>query len=423
MTLSFNSKNFFKEIKNNSLLDIIFLILPILLVTGPFLPDLSLVIITLFGLFKFRKKIIPLILENKFILAILIFSIYNIINSLFSEQFLISFKSSITYLRFPLFAVVSGILLANNKKLFYHYYSIISFILLFVSIDAIFQFAFGINLFGFESIQKNRISGVFADEYILGSYLSRLLPIYLFLNYINNNFNFVFNYKSVFIINLVIVAIFLSGERTSILILLSVLAISFLLIKDSNYRRFFKKIFVVILSFTLILLIASKDLRERYIYLTFGQLFDLNIGNLKEEDIRPQNLLHIKVSYNMFKDSLIRGYGNKMFSHKCYKDYFVNDGRCSSHPHNFLAQILVETGLVGFSIYLVFLIILIKEVIRNKNQLKHSNILILILILINFFPLFPSGNFFNNWLNILFYLPISFYISVKNDFNNNDNYS
>ena len=147
------------------------------------------------------------------------------------------------------------------------------------------------------------------------------------------------------------------------------------------------------MSFTLILLIASKDLRERYIYLTFGQLFDLNIGNLKEEDIRPQNLLHIKVSYNMFKDSLIRGYGNKMFSHKCYKDYFVNDGRCSSHPHNFLAQILVETGLVGFSIYLVFLIILIKEVIRNKNQLKHSNILILILIFINFFPLFPSETF------------------------------
>ena len=98
---------------------------------------------------------------------------------------------------------------------------------MFDSIDAIFQFAFGINLFGFESIQKSRISGVFGDEYILGSYLSRLLPIYLFLNYINNNFNFVFNYKSVSIINLVIVAVFLSGERTSILILLSALAISF----------------------------------------------------------------------------------------------------------------------------------------------------------------------------------------------------
>ena len=46
--------------------------------------------------------------------------------------------------------------------------------------------------------------------------------------------------------------------------------------------------------------------------LTFGQLFDLNIGNLKKEDVRNQNLSHIKVSYSMFKDSFIRGYGNKI---------------------------------------------------------------------------------------------------------------
>ena len=419
MTLNYNIKNFLNEIKSSSLLENIFLIIPILLVTGPFLPDLALVTLTIVGLYKYKKKVFDQILEHKLILIILIFSIYNIFNSFLSEEFLVSFKSSITYLRFPLFAIIAGILLANNKKIFQNFNLIITFLLFFLSIDAIFQFIFGVNLFGFESIQKNRISGVFGEEYILGSYLSRLLPIYLFLNYINNNYNFNLNNISILLIILVFIAVFISGERTSLLILCSCILISFLLVRDKNYRVFLKKFFLIALSLTLIILVFSKDLRERYVYLTFGQLFDLNIGNLKKEDVRNQNLSHIKVSYSMFKDSFIRGYGNKMFGHKCFKDYFENDGRCSTHPHNFSAQILVETGVIGFLIYLLFITILIREIIKNRNSSKCANVIILTLILINFFPLFPSGNFFNNWLNILFYLPISFYISVRNDFNNN----
>ena len=103
-------------------------------------------------------------------------------------------------MRFPLFAIIAGILLIE-KKIFQNFNLIITFLLFFLSIDAIFQFIFGVNLFGFESIQKNRISGAFGDEYILGSYLSRLLPIYLFLNYINNNYNFNLNYKSILLIH------------------------------------------------------------------------------------------------------------------------------------------------------------------------------------------------------------------------------
>lgn len=419
MTLNYNSKNFLNEIKNNSFLENIFLIFPILLITGPFLPDLALVVLTIAGLYKYRKKVFDQILNHKFMIVIFVFSIYNIFNSFLSEEFFLSFKSSITYLRFPLFAIIAGILLIENKKIFQNFNLIITFLLFFLSIDAIFQFIFGVNLFGFESIQKNRISGAFGDEYILGSYLSRLFPMYLFLNYINNNYNFNLNYKSILLISLVFIAVFLSGERTSLLILCSILTISFLLITDKNYRAFLKKFFLIALSLVLIILVFSKDLRERYIYLTFGQLFDFNIGNLKKEDVRNQNLSHLKVSYSMFKDSFIRGYGNKMFGHKCFKDYFVNDGRCSTHPHNFSAQILVETGLIGFLIYLLFIIILIREIIKNRNGLKYANIIILTLILFNFFPLFPSGNFFNNWLNILFYLPISFYISVRNDFSDN----
>jgi hypothetical protein len=37
-------------------------------------------------------------------------------------------------------------------------------------------------------------------------------------------------------------------------------------------------------------------------------------------------------------------------------------------------------------------------------------------IAIYLFPLAPAGNFFNNWMEIIFFLPLGFYLS-KNNFN------
>lgn len=45
----------------------------------------------------------------------------------------------------------------------------------------------------------------------------------------------------------------------------------------------------------------------------------------------------------------------------------------------------------------------------NENDKKEKiNYFYLVAIFVNLFPIIPSGNFFNNWLNILYYLPIGF---------------
>jgi len=37
------------------------------------------------------------------------------------------------------------------------------------------------------------------------------------------------------------------------------------------------------------------------------------------------------------------------------------------------------------------------------------------MILIQILPFIPSGNFYNNWLSIFFFLPIGFYFALKDD--------
>jgi O-antigen ligase len=127
----------------------------------------------------------------------------------------------------------------------------------------------------------------------------------------------------------------------------------------------------------------------------------------------------IRTAFNMFLDKPILGHGPKMFRIKCADPkYSVGINPCSSHPHNFYAQLLAETGVVGFSLltsiflYIIFCFIKqIKSILyKEKMYLDDYQVCLLAGILITVWPFAPNGNFFNNWLSIVYFLPAGFYL-------------
>ena len=97
---------------------------------------------------------------------------------------------------------------------------------------------------------------------------------------------------------------------------------------------------------------------------------------------------------------------------------------CSTHPHNIYLQFLSELGLFGFIFIIYILIILIKFHINNFNKIFIINderynfkICLLSSFLISLWPVIPSGNFFNNWLSIIMFLPVGFLLYIES--NNN----
>ena len=165
----------------------IIILLPLAIIIGPFFSDFIISLVALIFLINQTNVIIKYI--NKYLLLkiIFLFCFLNIINSLFSENILISLKSSVFYLRFPLFIIATVFFFRNNIKfLEYFFYGLLLSISI-VSVDAIIQFFLGFNLLGFEMDSKNRISGLFYDEYILGSYLARITPIMLSLYFFFKN--------------------------------------------------------------------------------------------------------------------------------------------------------------------------------------------------------------------------------------------
>jgi len=104
-----------------------------------------------------------------------------------------------------------------------------------------------------------------------------------------------------------------------------------------------------------------------------------------------------------------------------YNEFFDING-CTTHPHNFYLQLLSETGIVGalfiFLNFLYLIIILIKflyrKLFKNIIELDNTKICLIINFIVFLFPLLPSGNFFNNWLNMTILIQISFYLFIFN---------
>ena len=128
---------------------------------------------------------------------------------------------------------------------------------------------------------------------------------------------------------------------------------------------------------------------------------------------------HYNLAFKMFKEKPIFGHGVKMFRHFCSKkENYIDEYACSTHPHNVPMQLLAETGiLLTILVYFFYLILLIKIIglIYERNFKKNYNInyakvCFLTSILITFFPLAPSGNFFDNWLSLVYYYPIGVYL-------------
>lgn len=403
------------------------IILPLLLVTGPLLADSCLVILSLYFIYKNNLEI-KKYFNNEFLFRILIyFFSYNVLVSLFAEDIFLSLKSSITHFRFIIFAFVFVYIFENFLVIRKMFFWFLFYTVLLVSIDATIQFYLEKNLLGWTSQSGGRVSGLFGTEYILGSYLSKMLPLLISLKIFLEEKNEINLNRYLYLFNIAIsfFAIIFSGERVSIFSITLFISVYILFINNQDIR---KKIILIgaFIFVSFITIYSSEQLRERIIYLTLGNLsflseeIDINKISEKTQYVNPknihQNVKHLLVAKEIFKENPIFGNGNKMFGKICFERYFVDDGRCSTHPHNFLTQVLVENGIIGAIFYLSIFFYIFKIFISNffsKQKKSKSLLSISCLSLIILMPIIPSGNFFNNWLNINIFLILSFLIFLK----------
>ena len=409
------------------------LFLPIAYVLGNLAINMTIFLIDIYFLvnlaiikkYDFRSKILKLSL----IIGALLIVHSLILNIEYTHK-------AIFYLRFLIFPFALSYVIEKNYlklNLLKHFYII--FILLF-SVDLFLQFKTGQNILGFDLKTINgypnheissdelknfrvssRVSGLMGDELGAGAVLLvfGLLSI-LFLNNLQSKKEIIFTISSFLII---LFFIFITGDRSPVIIFICfIIFLSFFI---HQIRKYFFH-FIIILGI-LIYLIFSFSPVTKYRYIDNP----IELTNNKEKLFsknKLKNILttdwgkHYLVSLEMIKDKPLFGHGIKSSRSKCknfikYLDEKYRLRACSTHPHNILLEILVDTGVVGLFI-LLFLVFKYFQIIytKDKNKLfRTSNKMIFLLLLAFILPIKPSGSIFSTWYGSLPWLIAGFAIT------------
>jgi len=151
-------------------------LMPIFLVTGSFLPDFAISTCSILFLVNSYRNKLFLYYKNIFFIYYFSFYIYLNLSAVLSSNIIFSLKTSLPYIRFGLFALSTWYLIDNEKKLLKYFFYSFLFIFLSLIIDGFYQAYNKYNLFNYPLI-ANRVSSLFGDELILGSFLSRNFPL------------------------------------------------------------------------------------------------------------------------------------------------------------------------------------------------------------------------------------------------------
>ena len=400
---------------------ILFSLIPFFLITGPFLSDLSVSLISLLFLIYCLNQKKFIYFKNKYFYFFLIFWIYLILNSLINNFNFDSLKISFFYFRYGVFVVAIATFLDTDDKFVKYFFYCIFISFLALIIDGFYQYFSGENILGWSG--SDRISSFFGNENILGSYLSRLWPIFFGLSI------FMFDKKSklyfIFILVFILseVLIFLSGDRTAFFYI-NLSAIFVILFS----KKLLKLRLITLVSSLILLVIISflnPTAKERVLDLTLSQM---NIINEKKQEDKENNKVYIFTkahhelylsAYKIFLDNKILGVGVKNFRKICKDSKYYINGReiCNSHPHNTYIQILTEIGIIGFLFLAIPLFYFLKYIsehlflkFKGKYYFNDFEICLMSGIAIYLWPITPTGNVFSNWLNILLIINLPFLI-------------
>ena len=351
--------------------------IPILLISGPFLPDLVVCIFFLYSIYLIYNKKITINKNLKyFIFLFLLFYSFSLVSSFFSIEKFISLKSSLPYVRYLGFVIVLYYLFSKNHDIFKKLGLIILIISLLLLFDFVLLLFFGVNISG-DQLKDQRFSSFFGSEEVMGSYIARLAPFIFISIFLINDIKvrkplFIF---SIFIIGFLIL---LSGERTALVSYSLLLLIIFLFFSETRKVLFTIFVFFILSIITLMFFFPNNNLSrplERIVLHTMTQVY---FTNQKLSFFSDRHLDHFKTSINIFGSNLFLGGGNKSFRFLCgHDEYTVRDDIINRNKEyaQFSDTLILEksklwtsSGRLDINFYIKY---------KNNEKYHHQKIVVL----------------------------------------------
>ena len=391
-------------------------VLPVGLVFGSLISNLIIIIICIFFILELFLKKDLFYLNQKNFYFLIVINLYIFLNSFFISENDESIIKSLGFFRFIILAYAISYYFVKSGD---YILKIWSLFFLIVSFDIMFEYIFGKNIFGFESLYDGRLASFTDDEHKIGGYYFGF--IFLCLLYLKKQKDFLF---LIFATTFLLISL-LIGERSNFIKIFIMYFIFFLLFYEISFvKKISLIVFFSIITASLILSVPSY--KTRFIHQIFNKEF-IKVEQTNEKEITYKNIIsnnrhlsHYYIATKIIKENILFGSGFKSFRIESFKEKYQEDkiDGASAHPHQFHFEILSELGLVGYILIMsnIFYVLFRNFSFRNDFIFKSA----FLFIIASLIPFLPSGSFFTSYGATIFFINYSFLIrpNVSNKLKN-----
>jgi O-antigen ligase len=389
------------------LIGLLIVLIPISIMTGKSVADVCASLIAILFLIRsFYHKDFSFFKNNWVKWALILWS-YTVIRSLFNTDIFFSFIKALIWIRFIFFAIALQTFISQHSEINKKLLITTGTAAIFLSLDSLYQYITGYDLLGKPFFNEHgyvRLTGPYSKMivgYIIASLSLPLISPFIF------QFKWQKNYylKSLIyltIISIIYITVFLTGERAALLQITCGI-IMIILAARANL--------IIILSIILIMLL-SMFLAYFYLPQEFQRQFLSLYHSVKDFSNTAYGLLWIagiKLGVNNF----IIGVGPNNFEIECLKI----SSFCNMHPHNIFIEWFAEYGIIGLSLFVIFIIQMLISVKTEyfkieKSYYKYILTGLIITFIIKLLPL-PSSGFFKNWYAVPFWYILGWMMSFR----------
>lgn len=381
--------------KINLIFNFIILLLPISFLIGSFFVNLIAILVSIYTLICIIKfKDLNFFFNKPNLLFFILFCIF-LLSSFASDYKITSFENSFNFYANIILFISLTYFTLNDDEIIFKLSRLVFFIIILICIDLWIQKYNGSNVLGYTTQQAGRLTSFFKDEQIPGIIIFKFSPFVIYYLLIEKKNQLIVNYKY-YILLFIYLSVLITGERAAS-ILSTLLVISIIFFNLNLLDK--KKLIRLLLLFSVILIVllsqTNSIIKQRFFY-TF---------------IQTENNIYSKLyqkSFKIFQDNIILGTGPQSYRYECPK-FTVN---CSSHPHNFILELLSDSGLFSPIILLLGLAFVMLNKIKKINNKFHKSIIISYTILF-FFPVIPTGSFFSSFHMTLTWFSLGFIYASK----------
>ncbi len=417
-------------------------LLPFTLITGPAIPDISIVLVCLFFLIYLFINREFKIFEKNLVIFTLVFWILLILLNFNSIQAKKSFLETLVFIRILLIPIIIYYWILTKNKFILFSLSVIFFSNILVIFDSIYQFLNYDPILGFKEdffkrnsdIFYGRLSGPFLDL-VPGSYIAKFFIfgfVFLVLTIKKNKRLFLF--ISIIYLTLCGLITFISGEKMALATFLLGMLLCIIFLK--YYRLLF------FTSLALFLLVSGViynyhdhyqnfkiiDSQPSHLGLTiekYNNKCNNNLNCSKVIKVQPELMVVLKnfsqsaygntfsLAIEMFKAKPLTGIGINNFEYGCENIKNFKRETCWSHPHNFYLQWLAETGILGLLFFVIYIIIIFKIILIENKDSKYKFFSVIALVIL-FWPIMSTGSLFKNWHGIQTFFVLGMSLSLLN---------